>query len=194
MLELRHVGFETDDNKEILRDVSLTVQDRFVAITGPNGGGKSTLAKVIAGILTPTQGRILLGKRADTGQWALVYGIVEPAEEPADTCVREALEETGVDIEPVSLVSVKSSPYMVTYANGDQCQYMDLLFFCRPREGGNAQPRVADDESLEVGWFAPDALPQPLATSTQSRLELVQRFKQNAAQGNPACLFTSNLV
>ena len=39
MLELRHVGFETDDNKEILRDVSLTVQDRFVAITGPNGGG-----------------------------------------------------------------------------------------------------------------------------------------------------------
>lgn len=86
------------------------------------------------------QGRILLGKRADTGQWALIYGIVEPAEEPADTCVREALEETGVDIEPVCLVSVKSSPYMVTYANGDQCQYMDLLFFCRPREDGNAQP------------------------------------------------------
>ena len=117
-----------------------------------------------------------------------------PAEEPADTCVREALEETGVEVEPVCLVSVKSSPYMVTYANGDQCQYMDLLFFCRPREDGNAQPRVADDESLEVGWFAPDALPHPLATSTQSRLELVQRFKQNAAQGNPACLFASTIA
>ena len=52
MLELRHVGFETDDNKEILRDVSLTVQDRFVAITGPNGGGKSTLAKVIMPVST----------------------------------------------------------------------------------------------------------------------------------------------
>ena len=48
MLELRNVGYETDDNKEILHDVSLTVQERFVAITGPNGGGKSTLAKVIA--------------------------------------------------------------------------------------------------------------------------------------------------
>ena len=83
----------------------------------------------ITAYVEDAQGRILLGKRADTGQWALVYGIVEPAEEPADTCVREALEETGVDIEPVSLVSVKSSPYMVTYANGDQCQYMDLLFF-----------------------------------------------------------------
>ena len=92
----------------------------------------------ITAYVEDAQGRILLGKRADTGQWALVYGIVEPAEEPADTCVREALEETGVDIEPVCLVSVKSSPYMVTYANGDQCQYMDLLFFCRPREDGNA--------------------------------------------------------
>ena len=60
MLELKHVGFETDDNKEILHDVSLTVQDRFVAISGPNGGGKSTLAKVIAGIYQPTSGQILL--------------------------------------------------------------------------------------------------------------------------------------
>ena len=60
MLELKHVGFETDDNKEILHDVSQTVQDRFVAITGPNGGGKSTLAKVIAGIYQPTSGQILL--------------------------------------------------------------------------------------------------------------------------------------
>src|SRR5699024_145995 len=60
MLELKHVGFETDDNKEILRDINLTVQDRFVAITGPNGGGKSTLAKVIAGIYQPTSGQILL--------------------------------------------------------------------------------------------------------------------------------------
>ena len=60
MLELRNVGYETDDNKEILHDVSLTVQERFVAITGPNGGGKSTLAKVIVGIYQPTSGQILL--------------------------------------------------------------------------------------------------------------------------------------
>ena len=55
-----YVGYETDDNKEILHDVNLTVQERFVAITGPNGGGKSTLAKVIAGIYQPTSGQILL--------------------------------------------------------------------------------------------------------------------------------------
>lgn len=136
------------------------------------------------------QGRILLGQRADTGQWALVYGIVEPAEEPADTAVREVAEETGVDVVPTQLVSIKSSPYMVTYANGDQCQYLDLLFACKVREGGNASPRVADDESLAVGWFAPNALPTPLASSTQSRLAIVRTWQENAAHGNTACLFS----
>ena len=46
MLELKNVGFQAeDDNKEILRDVSLKIDDKIVVITGPNGGGKSTLAK-----------------------------------------------------------------------------------------------------------------------------------------------------
>ena len=49
MLELQHIGFAAD-GKEILQDVSLTIDDRFVAVTGPNGGGKSTLAKIIMGI------------------------------------------------------------------------------------------------------------------------------------------------
>ena len=65
MLELRNVSFQVADendstNKEILKNVSLKVDDRFVAITGPNGGGKSTLAKIIAGIFKPTSGQILL--------------------------------------------------------------------------------------------------------------------------------------
>ena len=61
MLELQNVGFVASDNeKEILRDVTLKIDDRFVAITGPNGGGKSTLAKLIMGIEQPTSGKILL--------------------------------------------------------------------------------------------------------------------------------------
>ncbi len=63
MLELKHVSFrvenERGEEKDILRDVSLKISDRFVAVTGPNGGGKSTLAKVIAGIYQPTEGQIL---------------------------------------------------------------------------------------------------------------------------------------
>ena len=62
MLELQHISYNVEqdgDNKGILHNINLKISERFVAITGPNGGGKSTLAKVIAGILTPTQGKIL---------------------------------------------------------------------------------------------------------------------------------------
>ncbi len=61
MLELKNVGYRVKDElgeKQILENISLTLDERFVAFTGPNGGGKSTLAKVIAGILKPTEGRI----------------------------------------------------------------------------------------------------------------------------------------
>ena len=70
MLELQHISYNVEqdgDNKGILHDISLKIDERFVAITGPNGGGKSTLAKVIAGILTPTQGRIFLDGEDITG-------------------------------------------------------------------------------------------------------------------------------
>lgn len=59
MLELRNVSFEVD-GKKILNNISLTMEDnRFTVITGPNGGGKSTLAKLIMGIEKPTEGEIL---------------------------------------------------------------------------------------------------------------------------------------
>ncbi len=64
MLELRNITYTVEDESgkalDILKDINLTIDERFVAITGPNGGGKSTLAKIIAGILTPTAGQILL--------------------------------------------------------------------------------------------------------------------------------------
>ena len=55
------------EDKGILRDINLKIGERFVAITGPNGGGKSSLAKIIAGIYTPTTGRILLDGEDITG-------------------------------------------------------------------------------------------------------------------------------
>ncbi len=61
MLELVDVCYEVDDNgkkKEILKNVSVKFEDKFVVITGPNGGGKSTMAKMIAGIIKPTSGKI----------------------------------------------------------------------------------------------------------------------------------------
>ena len=64
----------------------------------------------ITAYVEDADGRILLGRRRDTGEWALVYGIVEPGEEPGRTCVREVLEETGVHVAPQAIASVKESP------------------------------------------------------------------------------------
>ena len=63
MLTLENLSFGVQDEKgqkEIIRELNLTIPDnQFVVITGPNGGGKSTLAKLIAGIEMPTEGRIV---------------------------------------------------------------------------------------------------------------------------------------
>lgn len=63
MLELRDLYYSVDDNgvtKDIINGINLCIDDKkFVAITGPNGGGKSTLARLIAGIVKPTSGKII---------------------------------------------------------------------------------------------------------------------------------------
>lgn len=63
MLELKNISFVAEngnERKEILKDISLKLNEKFIAFTGPNGGGKSTLAKIIMGILKPTGGKIYL--------------------------------------------------------------------------------------------------------------------------------------
>lgn len=88
MLELQNVSFEADTDigkKEIINDVSLVIDERFVAFTGPNGGGKSTLAKLIAGIYTPTEGRIFFDGKditemsvTDRARRGITYAFQQP--------------------------------------------------------------------------------------------------------------------
>ncbi|MCI1636085.1 NUDIX hydrolase [Bifidobacterium sp.] len=146
----------------------------------------------VTGYVVDAQDRILLGRRVDTGEWALVYGIIEPGEEPADTVVREIKEETGIDAVPTDLVSVKSSPRVITYSNGDKAMYMDHLFLCSVDPDGNTEAFVGDDESLSVGWFDLDDLPTPLAQSTAERMRYVHEYQANLAQGDSHALFAYN--
>ena len=63
MLELKNISFAADGegkSKEILKNISMKIENGFVAVTGPNGGGKSTLAKIISGIVKPSDGKIYL--------------------------------------------------------------------------------------------------------------------------------------
>lgn len=116
--------------------------------------------------------RILLGRRADNGAWALPGGIIDPGEEPADAAARECFEETGVVVVPEVLTALTVSPKR-TYSNGDEVQFLVVTFRCRP-VGGEA--RVNDDESLEVAWFPLSALPE-LPTRT---LALIGRATSGA--------------
>ena len=100
--------------------------------------------------------QILLVRRADTGAWTPVTGIIDPGEEPATAAVREALEEADVVISADALAWVKVID-MVTYANGDQSRYLDLVFRCSWVSG---DPSPADGENTEAAWFALDAVPE----------------------------------
>ncbi|QAY64863.1 NUDIX domain-containing protein [Xylanimonas allomyrinae] len=132
-------------------------------------------------------GLLLLARRADSGLWALISGIVDPGEEPAVAAVREVAEETGVDVVVDALAAVSTTPETV-YANGDRSVYLDLLFRARPVSPESAAAaRVGDDENLAVGWFAPGSLPDDLQPSTRARLALLDAFEA----GSGAAVFSA---
>ncbi len=108
----------------------------------------------VSAVVRNDAGELLLGQRADDGRWSVVSGFVEPGEQPATAVVREVLEETGLEVEPLRLSSAVSHPH--TYPNGDHCEYLNLGFHCRLLGG---EVRVNDDESLDVRWFPPGQLP-----------------------------------
>ena len=109
--------------------------------------------------------QVLLVRRADTGAWTAVTGVIDPGETVAGTARREALEEAGVEIEVERVVWLHTLPPM-EYPNGDRAQYLDHVLRARYLSG---EAHVADDESSEVGWFAPDALP-PMSADHRERI------------------------
>ncbi|MEV6396790.1 NUDIX domain-containing protein [Streptomyces sp. NPDC051907] len=129
----------------------------FIREIRATAGNQLLLLPGVSAVVFDDQGRVLLGKRADNGRWSLIGGICDPGEQPATTAVREVYEETAVRCVAERVVLVQAMRKPITYPNGDQCQYMDICFRCRA-VGGEA--RVNDDESLEVGWFPLDALPE----------------------------------
>ena len=101
MLELQDISVSVGDNREILDHVTLTVPDAsFVVITGPNGGGKSTLAKVIAGIQPPSAGRILLDGEDITG-----LGIDERAKHGIGFAFQQPVRFKGITVRDLLLLA-----------------------------------------------------------------------------------------
>ncbi len=121
MLELRNVTYEADDaSKEILRGVSLCVDDRLVAITGPNGSGKSTLAKIIAGILTPSGGQILLD-----GEDITSLTVTERAKRGVSFAFQQPVRFKGITVKDlISLATGKTATV------SEACNYLAEVGLC----------------------------------------------------------------
>lgn len=120
MLEFRNVSYTAEDGKKILSDVSLQINDRFVAITGPNGGGKSTMAKLIAGIYKPSAGKIYLD-----GQDITDLSVTEHAKCGISFAFQQPVRFKGITVK--DLISIASGKKISV---NEACQYLSEVGLC----------------------------------------------------------------
>ncbi|MBO5574477.1 MAG: ATP-binding cassette domain-containing protein [Clostridium sp.] len=124
MLELKNISFEVsedDKDKGILRDINLTIDNnKFVVITGPNGGGKSTLAKIIAGIEKPTKGQIFFD-----GQDITNASITERAKMGISYAFQQPVRFKGIQV--LDLIRLASGTRMSV---ATACQYLSAVGLC----------------------------------------------------------------
>lgn len=124
MLELKNVSFEVSDEKaqkEIIRGINLKIDDnKFVVITGPNGGGKSTLAKLIVGIEKPTSGQILFN-----GEDITEKSITERAKMGISFAFQQPVRFKGIQV--LDLIRMAAGRRM---SASDACQYLSEVGLC----------------------------------------------------------------
>ena len=123
MLELKNVSYKVQDElgeKEILKNINLTLDERFVAFTGPNGGGKSTLAKVIAGILKPTAGKIYFN-----GEDITDLSITERAHKGISYAFQQPVRFKGLTVR--DLINIAAGK---TLKGSDACAYFSEVGMC----------------------------------------------------------------
>ncbi len=123
MLELKGIGYRVSDElgeKQILENIDLSIAERFVAFTGPNGGGKSTLAKIIAGILQPTEGKIYFDGQDITG-----LSITERAKLGISYAFQQPVRFKGITVR--DLINMAAGQ---TLKVSDACAYLSEVGMC----------------------------------------------------------------
>lgn len=122
---------------------------------GPRIGRQGKLRLGCSAAVFDTQGRILLTKRTDNGQWCLPGGAMDPGESAAEACEREVFEETGLRVRVKRLVGVYSHPdQLVVYPDGNKVQIVALHF---ETETIGGEPGLSAETS-EVGYFTREEL------------------------------------
>ena len=157
--EVLHVAADikaaADEALEVRREQDHFVQEWMESI-GEGIPGYVTPKVAIGAIVGNDDGEILLMQRADSGIWLYPTGWADVGYSPSEVAVKEVLEETGIECEPVQLLGVVDGQRMGFSRFG---MYM-LLFHCRAT-GGALQGHPLETSGL--GWFAPDALPSATA-------------------------------
>jgi len=124
--------------------------------------------------------RVLFTRRSDNGRWCLPGGGMDPGESAEETCIREVLEETGLDVQVTRLVGVYTSPdVMVEYADGNRIQPVAFSF---EAEVVGGELRLSD-ETTEYGYISVDEL---------DTIDLMEHHKQrveDAIQNRAAAFF-----
>lgn len=108
-------------------------------------------------IVVNDQGKILMIRRTDNGNWAVPGGGLDLGESITDTAVRETQEETGITCEITGLVGIYTNPrHVIRYTSNDEVrQEFSIVFTARP-VGGKLRP---SSESSEPHWVSPKAIP-----------------------------------
>ncbi len=135
----------------------------------------------VSAVVLDDRDRVLLTLRRDFRQWAVISGILEPGEEPAEGILREIREETGIEAELIRIGCIDVTPLM-TYLNGDQAQFLDVCFLARHVSG---VARVGDEENLDVAWFAPDEIPTEIRQTSVLRIDKTMSGAPEAWFGQP---------
>lgn len=124
MLELKNISFAAGEGaarREIIRDVSITLPDnKFIAVTGPNGGGKSTLAKLIAGIERPTEGQLLFD-----GEDITELDITERAQKGISYAFQQPVRFKGITVR--DLIGLAAGENIST---ARACNYLSEVGLC----------------------------------------------------------------
>lgn len=123
--------------------------------------------KVGVGVFVLHEGKILLVRRSmhpQIGKWSIPAGFVDQGEDPRETAVREALEETNLAVEIESLIDVFHNP-------PEQGGASIFIMYRARLLGGSLQ---AGDDADAAGFFAPDALPDIAFASTRAAIEQIK--------------------
>jgi len=157
--EILHVAADikaaADEALEVRREQDHFVQEWMESV-GEGVPGYVTPKVAIGAIVGDDEGRILLVKRPDSGVWLYPTGWADVGYSPSEVAVKEVLEETGIECEPVQLLGVVDGQRMGFSRFG---MYM-LLFHCRAVGGALVGHPL---ETADVGWFDLRALPEPAA-------------------------------